>query len=921
MRVLGCIKRLTGANRKQDAGRSKQGAILKSGEASLVNFRQALLVSCACVALGTAPVFAQEDAADPLDFLTEEAPAEATAEAAPADEPATADEPAAQPAVQAETETSSEPEAASDAQLDAAALEPPRERSGPRVDEIFVTAEKREESLQDVPVSIVALPKEQLEYRGIDELKDFANNIPNVSVNQFTGSADTIRLFIRGLGQNSVEPTQDPSVALYIDGVYIGSSFGTGFELVDLERVEVLRGPQGTLYGRNATGGAINMITARPTPGEWGFSQSFTVGNFDAFKSKTNVNIPVGQSAGIKLSFLRSARDGFVENIGQGPDFGLEDRLGARFDFTWDVNNDFRVDIAADYSIIKDSAPYEQGRGGPGANGSFTGPALDPVGLNLGPIFLPLVQPLGSYNYVDPVRQERNDEGTALRPYKTGDNDVAGAALTLTWDINSGLTAKSITGFRYVDRSNFGDFAPYADASIAITLPGPVGQALTNLGLSIPVPLGGGPIADQADVTKIHQFSQEIQFLGDTELWGQPFRYVAGVYYYQDDIFQDATNSTTLEGPRNLDQTNAQNKAAAIFAQLTYTPGWFEDRLHLTLGGRGSWDDRYAKRINENSFGFAAVGGFTPQNCQTFSLLIQFISTNTPCVPTGTVEPSFYEGTFYNFNPSGTIEFDINDVTNIYAKVVTGYKTGGTATRSANPENFGEGFDPEELISYELGLKGQFMDQRLQINSAAFFMQIDGFQTSIQTGATPGDRDFIGLDGTKIAGFETDIVFAITEWLFFRGSYGYLYTKLGQTEVTTRVDSGELVTFELIDELSFAPRQSFSLTFDAFLPLNSWLDMAAYVAYNFKGAQQGSINKDDNAEVGSSGTVDLNVSFITSRIWGGGDQQLKVNLFVKNLFDLEYEVTGLSAFKFAGLDETGVYGPPRTFGLTATYDF
>jgi len=882
----------------------------------LVIFRQALLVSCACIGLSAAPVFAQEDGADPLDFLTEDQPAETSADTQ-ANENAAAQQPSA------DAPAAEEPAAAntvSDAELDAAALEPPRERSGPRVDEIFVTAEKREESLQDVPVSIVALPKEQLEFRGIDELKDFANNIPNVSVNQFTGSADTIRLFIRGLGQNSVEPTQDPSVALYIDGVYIGSSFGTGFELVDLERVEVLRGPQGTLYGRNATGGAINMITARPATGEWDFRQSFTVGNFDAFKSKTAINIPVGPDAGIKLSFLRSTRDGFVKNLGEGPDFGLENRLGARFDFTWDASNDFTVDIAADYSTIKDSAPYEQGRGGPASSGSFSGPLFDPIGLNLGPIFLPLVQPQGNYTFADPVRQERNDEGTAVRGNIAGDNVVAGSALTLTWDAGENMTIKSITGYRYVDRSNFGDFAPYASGQIAINLPGPVGTVLNNLGLSIPVP-GSNPIADQADITKIKQFSQELQLLGDTELWGQPFRYVAGVYYYQDTVFQDATDSTTLEGPRQLDQTNARNKAAAIFAQVTYTPGWFEDRLHITLGGRGSWDDRYAKRVNENSFAFAGVGGYTAQNCTTFSLLAQFIATNTPCIPTGVIAPSFYENTFYNFNPSGTIEFDIDDVTNIYAKVVTGYKTGGTATRSANPDNFADGFEEENLISYELGLKGQFMDQRLQVNSAVFYMAIDGFQTSIQTGPTPGDRDFIGLDDTKIAGFETDIVFAITEWLFFRGSYGFLYTKLGEESVTIRTDTGEVVTFGLIEPLAYAPRHSFSLTFDAFMPINDWLDMAAYVAYNFKSSTDGSINEDDNATVEGSGVVDLNVSFMSHRIWGGGDQQIKASFFVKNLFDLEYEVTGLSAFSFAGIDESGVYGPPRTFGLTLIYDF
>jgi iron complex outermembrane receptor protein len=131
----------------------------------------------------------------------------------------------------------------------------------PALEEVFVTAEKRMESLQDVPISIVAFNQEALENLGISDIKDLAAQVPNVQIGEFTGSPTTVRLFIRGVGQGDVQVTQDPSVALYMDGVYIGSSVGTAFETADLQRIEVLRGPQGTLYGRNATGGAINIIT------------------------------------------------------------------------------------------------------------------------------------------------------------------------------------------------------------------------------------------------------------------------------------------------------------------------------------------------------------------------------------------------------------------------------------------------------------------------------------------------------------------------------------------------------------------------------------------------------------------------------------------------------------------------------------
>src|SRR5688500_5388982 len=123
--------------------------------------------------------------------------------------------------------------------------------------DIVVTAQKREQQLVDVPILSAALGEEQLENNQINEIRDFVAQVPNLFVNNFNGRSDTVRLFIRGIGQNDVTLTQDPSVALYVDGVYVGTTVGGGFETEDLERIEVLRGPQGTLYGRNATGGAI----------------------------------------------------------------------------------------------------------------------------------------------------------------------------------------------------------------------------------------------------------------------------------------------------------------------------------------------------------------------------------------------------------------------------------------------------------------------------------------------------------------------------------------------------------------------------------------------------------------------------------------------------------------------------------------
>jgi outer membrane receptor protein involved in Fe transport len=191
------------------------------------------------------------------------------------------------------------------------------EESGPTLAPIVVTAQKREQALQDVPISIAALGAAELENQQINDLLDIVGDVPNVFINNFNGRPGVVRLFIRGLGQNDVSLTQDPSVALYTDGVYVGTSVGAAFELTDLERIEILRGPQGTLYGRNSTGGAINLIAAKPKLEEFGYKLSGSVGNFNYRNITGHVNIPLGETAAVKFSGLQTKRDGWIENTGK----------------------------------------------------------------------------------------------------------------------------------------------------------------------------------------------------------------------------------------------------------------------------------------------------------------------------------------------------------------------------------------------------------------------------------------------------------------------------------------------------------------------------------------------------------------------------------------------------------------------------
>jgi len=511
--------------------------------------------------------------------------------------------------------------------------------AAPILEEVIVTAEKREQLLQDVPISITAFNNDALAKLGVYDIKGLASKIPNVVINEFTGASTTIRLFIRGVGQNDVQVTQDPSVALYMDGVYVGSSVGTAFETADIERVEVLRGPQGTLYGRNATGGALNIITKRADPDAFAFQQSITAGNFDTFRTRTIVNLPISDSAAIKFAYSQSDRDGIVKNIGNGLDWGIEERSNFTADFHWDAGDSVALDYKFEHSTIEDTSRLSQllkfDADAPSAGvPTFANPALNPDG--------------------SPVEASRDrlDKATAFDRQERGDNTIDAHTLSVAWDIDSDFSVKSITGYRELDA--FSQNAQTPTTSLFGT------YSITN----------GKP------TTAYEQFSQEFQVLyeGDAITW------VGGLYYYTDEADEDSggasNGSEAIPEGVLRDFTSTENESLAAYGQITWSPQQLDNRWHFTLGARYSEDSRKAFRDNNRvSFGFAGSPTTVPA----------FIDN--------------YDQEFSKFNPSITIGFDLNDDANLYAKNVTAYKSGGSSQRSTSSSNFRGGFYEEHLVS------------------------------------------------------------------------------------------------------------------------------------------------------------------------------------------------------------------------------
>lgn len=589
--------------------------------------------------------------------------------------------------------------------------------SGVGLADIVVTAQKREESLQDTPISISALDAGALETKRIVSLSDLGSAVPNMQVSPHPNTGTTLRVTIRGIGEPAATQTRDNPVAIYVDGVYVAKGQGLANELAELERIEVLRGPQGTLYGRNATAGAINFISKAPQLEEFSAQQNLTFGSFNEFRSRTSVNIPFGETAAAELTYLRVKKDGFVRNAGPGERrWGDVDREAIRAALLWRPVDAFEARYTYDSSWIDDTSPFGQA--------------------------VPLYPDEGK------LSRTASSGPFALR---AGNTQVQGHNLTLTYDLSPNLTIKSITGYRRLD-----------DLTYQVYNPGPARAYL--------------PFSN-VNSTNQKQFSEEVQFIGD--LFDKSLTYVAGLYYFSESgVSEDNSDQPSGLNPRFA---SWDNKAYAVFGQATWTPAGLDDRLHITLGARWSRDEREAS----------------------------VLSTRIP--PTGPavlVLSGRGKKGFNDFSPTGTIQFDINNDVNVYARVTRGYRTGGFNPTASTTTAFTEGFKPESLMSYEGGLKSEFFDHRIRFNLAAYYSKYKDIQTNVFDPFNNRIFDIINAGSAVTQGIEADLTALLFDGMTVSGSYGYTAPKykkvvdLGGNDVTSRFN------------FQHAPKNSFTLSAD-----------------------------------------------------------------------------------------------------------
>ena len=736
------------------------------------------------------------------------------------------------------------------------------------MEEIVVTARKREESIQDAPLAVSAFTGTSLQARGIEKIDGIAAITPNMSfdnINTNGGGGSNASVYIRGVGQTDFIPSADPGVGLYVDGAYLARSIGAILDLIDIERVEVLRGPQGTLFGRNTIGGAVSIHTIKPHS-EFESKVKVKLGSDDRQDISGRVNLPITDNLFTSFSVAKFEQDGFVKNPITGDDTGDDDTIAFRGALRWQASDNLLIDISADYSeddengqprvstsdpsravaFIPPDSPTGTGNGGfqhnffLGANSPFAGPnaPFPPQGI---------IRGLRQFNNCDATPgniEGTNNDCANASTVGLGENtgtedayyeaDIWGVAATIEWDVTETIRIKSITAYRDLD-SEFGhdgDNSPFYLSWVR-------------------------------DEYEQEQFSQELQLLGTS--FDGSLDWILGAYYFD----EEGSNfnpvdfaAIDIESGGDFD-----NESEAFFAQGTYH---FLERWHFTAGIRYTDDTKDFIVIGDVQ---TAVPVLAPPPVGRVTLIDN---------GTTTLDAD-------DWTPMYNLAFDWTDDFMVYANYAEGFKSGGVQQRNAGV--FGPKaptYDPEYVDSYEVGFKFSSADGSFVLNGAGFFADYTDIQ--LETLAPEGIAPQLENAGeAEIKGVELESRWAPTNNLFFELAVGYVDAEITDAD-SDATDSGGPAKG---DTVPYVPEWNYAVSAIYIWDLADWGTVTPRVDYSWRDDVFFSPDNDPGNTQESYGIWNASVS------WNSPNNRYGVNAHWLNIADEDYilytEISGSSA--------------------------
>jgi|TARA_Y100000031_G_scaffold156354_1_gene210561 iron complex outermembrane receptor protein len=746
------------------------------------------------------------------------------------------------------------------------------------LEEITVTARKRQEGLQDAPMSVTAFTDESLEYRGADDLGQIANFTPNMTFQNnpsFGGASNTAAIYLRGIGQKEFLPTTEPGVGLYVDGAYIARSVGAILDILDMEQIEILRGPQGTLFGRNTIGGAINIVTRKPDE-EFSANGDITLGTDDRANFKGFVNAALADGLYANFAVASMNQDGYVSRP-DGTDLGDDDTRLARVALRWLPTDQLELNLSAELNHERENGPPLTLSGinyGLPVDAANTPPfvLIHNVGANAMAtgIEAPCASAAAPLNLDVPGCYDDRyvvGDGTSLGTAPAfSETDIEALNLRISWHLTDRLELRSISAYRELDSvfARDGDHSPHT-------------------------------ISEFIDIMDQRQFTQEIQLVGtglDNRL-----NWILGFYFFDESgnniNLLDFTVSNFRSGGR------FDNESTAFFLQGTYD---LTDDLHLTAGVRVTDETKQflPDQIIFNNW-FAGTGH--PQ------LDAPFMQAGSRILPFVKKEIDIDET-----SPLVNLAYDVNDDLMIYASYSEGFKSGGFSQRvfppivppftapAGTPDiDLIPTFQPEFVQAFELGFKHMGAGGRLRLNGAVFNTEYDDLQIQVFTSVAPVTKN---AASAEVNGFELELQWLPgSDWLIELG-VGYVDAEYNSIDATTTfVDKSN--DLERISKWTWnlGVSKDMSLAGGRLAPRLDWSYRSKFFNDTF--------NTPQIAQRAGYDLANLSVA------WQDPGENWRITLAVNNLTDEKYLITGIIGDAFQSYET--LYNRGREWRLKVQY--
>lgn len=777
------------------------------------------------------------------------------------------------------------------AALGAAVISPAHSQapdSAAQLEEILVTARKREESLQNAPVAVTALTAAALDRQQIVSTEDLDRVTPNLQFTSYgplSGNNSAAQVFIRGIGQTDPSSGVDPGVGLYIDDVYMGRSVGGAMDFRDISGVQVLRGPQGTLFGRNTIGGAVLLSTTLPGQ-EFGGELKAGVGDDNLREAFVAVNVPMGEILAARFSVGARKRDGYVTRVFDGVDLGDENTMTAQTTWQLKASDSFTLTLRGDYT-------HEDENGSPFVFAAINENQAFPAAISTGrgcptatfpPPFVPA-------NTVDP--RCANDATWNLGPFTNGGTAPVestltnwGTSLTANWKLNDAFTLKSISAYRELEWSGKRD----AD----------------NTGLLV---------LHTEYESEGDQFSQELQALFDSDkLHG-----VVGAFYFQESIVDflqvpfaapPPAVAAGAPGSRDYQKATIDNDNIALFTQWSFD---ITSALSVTGGVRYTEENKGLQILAFTTFPLSTAT-IIPTVLRPYTIGPDGspVGSNAPLPGLNTtglnVSAEPFENTYESTTGSASVQYKWTDSLMTYVSYSQGFKSGGFNQRFNGPTInwIPTSFNEESADTIELGFKSEFGGV-FRLNAALFQTKYKDMQLIYRVGIVPL---LFNAGEATIKGGEVEFTYAPGD-LIIEGSLGYLD------------DSFDSVTAVPTATATVGPNNS--------LPFTPELQGNVGIGYDFhfgglKFTPRVDVSHTDSQFFDAANSVEVaqneSVTLVgLSLALGEADGKWRVKAGANNLTDELYPVAGNSSFgTSAGYAEI-IYSRPRNYYLSASFDF